>query len=271
MIRSVKIGETTCKNIINSSGIEGVDYAVNPYIGCGHGCKYCYARFMTRWYHQGEEWGSFVDVKKNAVECIMKEAPKKKDGIILFSSVTDAYQPIEKKTELTRKLIQVLQEYDPTVQILTKSSLVQRDIDVLGEFTRSEVGLTIISSDEQVRKNFEPFASPIFERIETLRKFTEVGILTYAFLGPLLPYISDVGLENLLNNLADKVGRVIIDRLNIKAGNWKTIEDTILNNYPAFLLKFKEASREESQYYNELKNRIRLLLEERSIPYEIVY
>ncbi len=271
MVFVVNIGETTCKSIINTSGIEGVDYAVNPYIGCAHGCTYCYARFMTRWYHQGERWGTFVDVKKNAVECMKREAPKKKHGVILFSSVTDAYQPIEKKTELTRSLLKVLAEYDLAVEILTKSALVKRDIDVLGEFTRSEVGLTITGLDDDVRRVFEPGASPIMERIETLGLFSDAGVPTYAFLGPLLPFLSEPQLEELLNILADKVGRVIVDRLNIKAGNWKPIENTVLKLRPEILPEFKEASREDSSYYDELKNRMRRLLDERAIPYDIVY
>lgn len=267
----MKIGETICKSIINSSSIEGIDYAVNPYLGCSHGCVYCYARFMTRWYHKGEEWGTFVDVKTNAVECMKKEAYRKKNGVILFSSVTDAYQPIERKTQLTRNLLEVLQEYDPPIQILTKSSLIQRDVDVLEKFSQLEVGLTIISLDENVRKNFEPGASPVSERIETLKKFSELGISTYAFIGPLLPFVSEKDLEGLLNNLVDKVNRVIVDRLNIKAGNWVSIEKTVVENYPEIYDVFKEASETNSKYYGYLRNKIKLMLNDRSIPYDIVY
>ncbi|MCW4013781.1 MAG: radical SAM protein, partial [Candidatus Bathyarchaeota archaeon] len=215
--------------------------------------------------------GTFVDVKKNALDCMKREAPKKKRGVILFSSVTDAYQPIEKKTELTRELLKVLAEHDLAVEILTKSSLVQRDIDVLGGFTQSEVGLTITCYDDKVRQAFEPNTSPIQERVDTLELFSDTGIPTYAFLGPLLPFLSENQLEELLNMLADKVGRVIVDRLNIKAGNWRSIEDTILKLRPEILPEFKEASKEDSPYYDELKNRVRRMLDERSIPYDIVY
>jgi DNA repair photolyase len=267
----VKIGETSCKTIINKSSIDGVEYAVNPYIGCAHGCTYCYARFMTRWYHKGKKWGSFVDVKKNALECIKHEAPKKKHGIILFSSVTDAYQPIEKKTQMTRKILQVLKEYDYPVEILTKNSLVKRDIGIISEFTQSEVGLTITSIDEKVRRVFEPKTSTVKTRLDTLKKFNDLGIPTYAFLGPLLPYISEEKLENLLNNLADRVNRVIVDRLNIKAGNWDSIKRTLTTYYPEILSDFWEALQMNSPYYKVLKNRVITLLDERAIPYDIIY
>lgn len=226
---------------------------------------------MTRWYHPGEKWGTFVDVKKNAIECIKREAPRKKRGVILISSVTDAYQPVEKKTELTRGLLKVLKDYDFPVDILTKNSLVQRDLDVLSEFTQSEVGLTIISMDDRVRRVFEPGASPIQDRLDSLELFSDNGIPTYAFLGPLLPFISDEEIENLLNNLADKVSRVIVDRLNIKAGNWRSIEASLIASYPEILPRFKEASKDQSQYYDDLKTRVKRLLDERAIPYDIVY
>ena len=267
----MKIGETTCKSIINTSGIEGVDYAVNPYIGCAHACTYCYAKFMTRWYHKGEKWGSFVDVKKNAKECLLRDVKKRRKGVILFSSVTDAYQPAEKKYGLTRSLLEVLVEHDFPVDILTKSSLVTRDIDLLGRFDEVEVGFTLTAFDERVRRSFEPGASPIQERLDALKLFSNAGIPTYAFLGPLLPFMSELGFEDLLNRLAESVGRVIVDRLNIKAGNWGNIEATLVEHYPEMLREFKEASRKSSTYYNSLRGKVRRMLDERAIPHDILF
>ena len=268
---SVRVGETTCKSIINRSGIKGVDYAVNPYIGCGHGCIYCYARFMTRWYHPGERWGSFVDVKKNALECMRREAGSRPPGVILFSSVTDAYQPLERKTGLTRSLLEVLAEHDYPVEVLTKSSLVVRDMDILGRFDQAEVGLTLTAMDDGARRVFEPGASTVQERLNALKTFSDQGIDTYAFLGPLLPYISEDRLEELLNALADRVGKVIVDRLNIKAGNWAPIRDALEDHYPDLLPRIKEASAEESPYYDALKVKVVGMLDRRVIPADVVY
>lgn len=267
----MKIGETTCKGIINSSGIEGVDYSINPYIGCAHGCTYCYAKFMTRWYHKGEKWGSFVDAKMNAAECLAKEVNKKRRGVILFSSVTDAYQPVEKKYKITRSLLEILVDHDFPVEILTKSSLVSRDIDLLGEIIEAEVGLTVISNDEKVRQSFESGASSTEERLETLKLFSDAGIPTYVFLGPLLPFLSETNLELLLNTLADRVGRVIVDRLNIKAGNWKNIEASVISHYPDIRDEFKAATKDPSEYYSSLRTKVRRMLDERAIPYDILF
>jgi DNA repair photolyase len=267
----MNLGETTCKNILNKSGIQGVEYAINPYIGCTHGCVYCYARFMTRWYHQGEEWGSFVDVKKNAVECLRKEISIKTPGTILLSSVTDPYQPAERATEITRNILKVLSDEIFPVNILTKSSLVNRDIDVISDMFEVEVGFTITSFDDKVRRVFEPNASPVEERIQALGSFSQIGISTYAFLGPLLPYLSDEKLELLLNSLADKVNRVIVDRLNIKAGNWSKIKRTLTDNYPDLLPRFKRASSENSEYYDELRYSVGKMLDKRAIEADILF
>ena len=267
----MKIGEITCKSIINSSGIEGVDYTVNPYIGCAHACTYCYAKFMTRWYHKGEKWGTFVDVKKNAKEVLLKDVKKRRKGVILFSSVTDAYQPVEKKYEITRSLLEVLVDHDFPVEILTKSSLIKRDLDLLGRFDEVEVGLTLTACDENVRSAFEPGASPIEERLDALKLFSDAGIPTYAFLGPLLPFVSESRFEDLLNRLAESVSRVIVDRLNIKAGNWGNIETTLVKHYPELLGEFKGASKEPSEYYDSLRGKVRRLLDEKAIPHDILF
>ena len=267
----VKVGETTCKGILNTSGIEGVDYAINPYIGCTHGCVYCYARFMTRWYHQGEKWGTFVEAKINAVERLRHEAPRKKIGSVLLSSVTDPYQPIEQKYNLTRRILETLSEHSFPIEILTKSSLVTRDLDILSEIDECEVGLTITSFDDSVRRVFEPNASPTQERIDSLESLKEIGVDTYAFIGPLLPYISDSSLECLLNVLADKVDRVLVDRLNIKAGNWGNIRNTLQDNYPDLIGKIKDATAMNSDYYRRLSRKVRSMLDERMIPADILF
>jgi DNA repair photolyase len=267
----MKIGETLCKNILNKSSIIGVKYSINPYIGCTHGCVYCYARFMTKWYHVGEEWGSFVDVKKNALECLQNEISRKKIGTILISSVTDPYQPAEKNISITRKILRLLQDYTFPINILTKSCLVTRDLDIISELFDAEVGLTITSYNDKTRQVFEPKASPIVDRIKALASFNEVGIDTFAFLGPLLPYLSEQDLGKLLISLADKVDRVIVDRLNIKAGNWLTIKKALEDYYPDLIPLFKESIKEESQYYRNLYKIMKKELDEREIPADILF
>ncbi|MEM3713012.1 MAG: radical SAM protein, partial [Thermoproteota archaeon] len=117
------IREVECKSILNKSAIA--DYCINPYIGCQHGCRYCYAAGITfKLRGRMEEWGEFLDIKTNAVILLSKEAKKKKVGRVYLSSLTDPYQPIEEKYELTRRIVEILVQNDFPVTIQTKSRLV---------------------------------------------------------------------------------------------------------------------------------------------------
>lgn len=267
----VRVGKRRCKTIMGRSGIVSVDYAVNPYLGCEHGCVYCYARFMSRMGHAGEKWGSFVDVKINALDRLRDEAPRRKRGIVLLSSVTDPYQPLERKFELTRGSLKILLDHQFPVEILTKSDLVLRDIDLLQRFDECNVGFTITSIDDKVRCAFEPNASPIQARLKALKEFSEAGLETYAFLGPLLPHISEQGLGDLLDELAGIVSHVILDRLNIKCGNLSPIRQALSRHYPDLQPLFESALSSGSRYYETLRRELTAMCRERGIPYDFCY
>jgi len=253
----VVVREVLCKSALSRSRIYGVDYSVNPYLGCQHGCTYCYARFMARKSHRGEEWGSFVDVKVNALQRLAPELRRGPRGLVLLSSVTDAYQPLERKYGLTRGALQLLAEYDFPTSLLTKSDLVLRDLGILRKMRNCEVGLTITTLDEEVKGVFEPLASSVKNRLEALRKLHEAGVETYAFLGPLLPHLSEDRLDELLDRLCEVgVNRVMVDRLNLKAGNWLPIRKVLSENFPRLLPKFAEAVSKPSGYYERLRMEI---------------
>ena len=268
----VRVGRIRCKTLMGRSGIEDVDYAINPYLGCQHGCLYCYARFMGRRNHPGEEWGTYVDVKVNALQCLARELPRKKRGVVLLSSVTDPYQPLEREWRLTRGCLQLLLDYDFPTNIQTKSTLVLRDLDLLQRFSDIEVGFTITTIDDEIRGIFEPHASPVEKRLEALRVLSDSGIPTYAFLGPMLPYLSEEGLEGLLRELAQiGVDRVLVDRLNIKAGNWPPIRRALEKNFPHLLPSFASALRQGSKYYEGLRLKVSSLARELGLPVYFCY
>ena len=200
-----------------------------------------------------------------------KGGSKKKVGTVLLSSVTDPYQPVERKFKATRSLLEILRDHPFPVEILTKSSLVQRDLDVISEIDEAEIGLTVTFWNDETRRVFEPGASPTQERIETLALFSDAGIPTYAFLGPLIPYLGEEDMDMLLNSLANKVNRVLVDRLNIKAGNWGRIKETLERHYPDQLSAIQEASKEPSSYYDSLRSKIKLEIGRRAIPADILF
>jgi DNA repair photolyase len=204
------IKKKRARSILSKSGIPGADYCVNPYVGCSHGCRYCYATFMKRFTGHQEPWGSFVDMKINAPEVLRKQLKRAPKGTVMLSSVTDPYQPIEKKVKLTRKCLEVLLEYQFPTHILTKSPLVQRDIDLFTQFRDIEVGLTITTDNERIRKIFEPNTSPVQARIRALKRLHDEGITTYVFIGPILP----MDPEKLAEKISPHTDRILIDRMN---------------------------------------------------------
>jgi DNA repair photolyase len=207
---SFLIKETKARSILSKSGIPGADYCINPYTGCSHGCRYCYASFMKRFTNHTEPWGNFVDVKINAPYILRNQLKRTRKGTIIISSVTDPYQPLEVRYELTRKCLEELIPYQFSVDILTKSPLVLRDIDLFKQFKDIEVGITITTNDEKMRKIFEPKAPPVETRIQTVKKLHEARIRTYVFIGPLLPMNPEIVCEK----LAGYVDYVFIDRMN---------------------------------------------------------
>jgi len=206
----IVIRHLQAKSILSRSGIPGADYCINAYVGCAHACVYCYATFMKRYTGHAEPWGRFVDVKINAPEILRKQLRKPVKGSVIISSVTDAYQPLESKFRLTRQCLELLSECRFPVDILTKSPLVLRDVDVIRRFEDIDVGITITTDDENMRKVFEPHAPPISARIETLRKLKDQGVRTYVFIGPMLP-MNPENLADLIRELADDV---LISRMN---------------------------------------------------------
>lgn len=211
---SIIVKEIYAKSILSESKVS--DYTINPYFGCEHGCTYCYVRkFKERFSTHKEPWGKFVDVKINAVELLQKEIKKKEVGRVWISGMCDPYQPIEKKYELTKKCLEILLEYDWTVTIQTKSPLVLRDIELLKRFNDVEAGFTITTADEKIRQIFEPNAPPIKKRIDALEKLHNIGIKTYAMIGPILPKA-----ENLVTELVGKVDYMLIDRMNYHYADW---------------------------------------------------
>lgn len=217
--------EIKAKTILTKCGIPGIDYVINPYIGCSFACKYCYASFMGRFVgKQMSDWGEYVYSKVNAPQLLKKEIIKLKDKgkgkEIFFSSVTDPYQGLEGKYQLTRSCLEVLADYgfSGVVSILTKSNLILRDIDIFKRLKHVVVGLTVTSTDDGISKYFEKNAPAVSVRLKTLKLLNDNKIKTYAFIGPLLPhFVSQTDeLENLFKEIS-KTGTkdIFVEHLNL--------------------------------------------------------
>jgi DNA repair photolyase len=206
----MKVREIFAKTVLTKTAISGFDYCLNPYVGCGHGCRYCYASFMKRFTGHREPWGEFIDVKVNAPSLLKQQLIRAKQGVVAISTVTDPYQPIEKRYRITRRCLEVLLDQEFPVNLLTRSPLCLRDLDLFKRFKKIEVGLSVTTHDEAIKKLFEPCSPSIPSRIRALETLRKEKIRTYAFIGPLLP-LKPAPLVKMLEGLVDEV---LIDRMN---------------------------------------------------------
>jgi DNA repair photolyase len=198
------------RTVLTRTGITDYAYCVNPYVGCEHGCRYCYATFMKRFTGHREPWGAFVDAKANAPEVLRRQLRRAARGSVLVGSVTDPYQPLERRLRLTRGCLEALRDASFPVEVLTRSPLVLRDLDVLRAFDDVAVGLSIGTDREDVRRLLEPRAPPVAARIEALHALHREGVRTFAFVGPILP-MDPARLVDAIGRAADDV---LVDRLN---------------------------------------------------------
>jgi len=265
----MKIKTIKCKSVLTKSNLPEVDYCINPYVGCQHACVYCYARFMRRFTgHANENWGEFIDVKINAPEVLEKQLSRNpKKGAVLIGSVCDAYQPIEKKYKLTRAILEILIKHDFPVAILTKSSLITRDIDLFRQFSYCEAGLTITTLDKKIAKDFEPFASSPEQRVRALEELHKNGIQTYCFIGPILPHLTD--LKAIFDAIKGKVNFVMAESLNMKCGNWQYLEKVLKSKYPDLLPIYQK--RFSQEYWDEIEKELKRLSDKYKIPLKGFY
>jgi DNA repair photolyase len=214
----IDVTEITAKSALVRSRIPRVNYVINPYLGCGHGCRYCYATFMRKYsrHHAQAAWGSFVEVKVNIAQVLAEELRRKRQrGTALLSSVCDPYQPVERRYGLTRRCLEILREAGWSIDILTRSPLVLRDLDLLAAAAAApiSVGLSIPTDDDRIRQVVEPNAPPIGARLETLKKLHGAGIPTWVFVAPMLPLKA----RNLAAAIAPYADYVMLDPLNYRS------------------------------------------------------
>lgn len=222
----------TVKDLVTKSNLPASDYVINPYVGCPHACRYCYACFMKRFTNHSEKWGSFIDIKR----CDKAISSKKLKGKSVFlSSVTDCYNPYEEKYGSTRKILEQLAAIDCELNISTKSNLILRDIYLLKQCKNLKVSVSINTLDEQFRKDMD-HASSIAERLNTLKVLHENGIYSVLFMSPIFPGITDF--RKIIETSKAYVDEYWFENLNLRGSYKKDILDYIKQFYPQLLERY---------------------------------
>lgn len=231
---SLIIKKAAVKSIISKSNLPVCDYAANPYIGCTHACKYCYASFMKRFTGHTEKWGTFLDVKywEN-----IKKTEKYRDKEIFIGSVTDPYNPQEEKYKRTRDLLEQLSGSGAKLSIQTKSDLVLRDLELIKSFPAARVGFSINTLDEDFKNDMDK-ATSIERRLAAMKILHDAGIRTTCFISPIFPAITDVAA--IIERVEKQCNLIWLENLNLRGEYKNIILAYVRQKYPALISLYNE-------------------------------
>lgn len=264
----MQVIEHPTPSVLSRSGLPASSHAITPFIGCTHACLYCYAEFMKRFCGVDADWGTFVIVK-NSNEANLGKKLSRKDSV-LIGSVTDAYQLLEKKFCKMPNILRMLKDCEAHVEILTKSSLVLRDIELLKKMRDVTIGISIGFLDNDFRKAVESGASSIEARLDSLRQLHEAGIRTYLSIAPFFPGITDP--RDIFSRSYQFVDYYLCENLNLRGSGKKAIFSIIERMYPKYIPLYNKIYVEKDlHYWDETKKQLLALGEEYNRKVELFF
>ena len=245
----VNINEIYVKTILTKSNLPIAGYSINPYVGCTHACKYCYASFMKRFTGHTEEWGTFLDVK---IWDKIKNPKKYQGKTMIVGSVTDGYNQYEEKYKRTRVFLEEMQGSGINLIITTKSDLVIRDIDLIKTFPNPLVSWSINTLDEHLKNDMDN-APSIEKKINAMKKIHEEGIRTTCFISPIFPEITDV--FSIIEEIKDFCDYIWLENLNLRGSFKGTIMNYIKEKYLDLYPLYDEIYNKKNISYWEMLNK----------------
>ena len=256
------VNKKQVKSVITKTDIPVCDYAVNPYVGCSHGCKYCYASFMKRFTGHQEPWGEFLDVKYWPE---IKNAGKYRGKEFFFGSVTDPYNPQEKEFLRTRTLLEQLQGSGVKITIQTKSDLVLRDLDLIRSFPDIRVGFSINTLDEEFRADMDNAVS-IERRLVAMKKLHDEGVRTTCFISPIFPGVTNV--PAIISRVKDQCNLIWLENLNLRGTFKPAVIEYIRTKHPELVGLYTEIyTRNNRMYWENLNFELKSFAESLKLPY----
>lgn len=258
----ILIRDVQTKNIMTKSSLPVGGYSVNPYVGCTHGCKYCYASFMKRFTGHTEPWGTFLDVKHWPE---IKNPQKYRGQRVVIGSVTDGYLPQEEQFQNTRKLLEQLRGSEAEILICTKSDLVVRDLDLLKQLGKVTVSWSINTLDEALRQDMDKAVS-IERRLTAMKTVYDAGIRTVCFISPVFPGITDFAA--IFHRVKDQCDLVWLENLNLRGGFKQDILDYMQEKHPDLVPLYRAIYQKgDRSYFRELEKQAAQLAAENDCPF----
>lgn len=258
----ILIRDVDTKNIMTKSSLPVGGYSVNPYVGCTHGCKYCYASFMKRFTGHTEAWGTFLDVKRWPE---IKNPQKYRGQRVVIGSVTDGYLPQEAWFRNTRKLLEQLKDSGAELLICTKSDLVVRDLDLLREMGKVTVSWSVNTLDEAFRTDMDKAVS-IERRLDAMKQVYDAGIRTVCFISPVFPGITDF--EAIFRRVKDQCDLVWLENLNLRGGFKGEILAYIGEKYPQLVPLYHAIyNKGDRSYFRALEEQAARMAAENGCPF----
>lgn len=258
----ILIRDVQTKNIMTKSSLPVGGYSVNPYVGCTHGCKYCYASFMKRFTGHTEPWGTFLDVKHWPE---IKNPRKYRGQRVVIGSVTDGYLPQEEQFRNTRKLLEQLRGSEAEILICTKSDLVVRDLDLLKQLGKVTVSWSINTLDEAFHLDMDKAVS-IERRLAAMKTVYEAGIRTVCFISPVFPGITDF--TAIFHRVQDQCDLVWLENLNLRGGFKQDILDYIQEKHPDLVPLYRAIYQKgDRSYFQQLEKQAARLAAENDCPF----
>lgn len=258
----ILIRDVQTKNIMTKSSLPVGGYSVNPYVGCTHGCKYCYASFMKRFTGHTEPWGTFLDVKHWPE---IKNSRKYRGQRVVIGSVTDGYLPQEEQFQNTRKLLEQLRGSEAEILICTKSDLVVRDLDLLKQLGKVTVSWSINTLDEAFHQDMDKAVS-IERRLAAMKTVYEAGIRTVCFISPVFPGITDF--TAIFHRVKNQCDLVWLENLNLRGGFKQDILDYIQEKHPDLVPLYRAIYQKgDRSYFQQLEKQASQLAAENECPF----
>lgn len=237
MLDSPIIREIEVKSIMSKSNLPVCEYSVNPYVGCTHGCRYCYASFMKRFTGHAELWGTFLDVKfwpeiKNPAKYAGKE--------LFIGSVTDPYLPQEEQYGRTRALLEQLRGSGAKISIATKSDLILRDLDLIQTFPDARISWSVNTLDEAFKNEMDNAVS-IGRRLSAMEAFYRASVRTTCFVSPIFPGLTDT--KAIIRRVKAHCNLIWLENLNLRGGYKTVIMAYIQERHPELFPIYREIYR----------------------------